>query len=262
MPQQENEGAERTSVDIEELKESLRIAEKRSSRSPYGDNVDRVHQTRAELEMVRDWAREMEKCGHSVSEIRPNLDESGNHDDPPDVLAEVGGELVGIEVTNLMKHLKGYELFTLNSHGIATLRSKQRQNGTFDHHWRGAEVDPDATARREREIEANPHRHPPWSEWTLEQFQTELAKIVKTKDDKALAKKAKRMLKHGENALDSRLHASFLLIFTPELYLGQRRLAEYLEQTAVRRPENLDRVFVMGYEPRDGHPVFEVRLIR
>ena len=92
-----------------------------------------------------------------------------------------------------------------------------------------------------------------------------LPEIVKKKDQKAGAKKAWRMREHGENALDFRLHRSFLLILHAELYL-QAHLAEYLEKTEVRRPEHVDRVFVMGdYVPGErprSHPVFEVRLVR
>ena len=160
-----------------------------------------------------------------------------------------------------------YGIPTINPeepNGIATLtklRSKQWQNGTFDPRWRGAELDPDAKARREREVEANPNLYRPWAEWTLEGFQARLTEIVKSKDKNAGAKKAQRTRRDGEDALDSHMHASFLLIFTPELHLQQHRLAEYLEQTEVRRPGNFDRVFVMGYAPRDDNPVFEVRLI-
>jgi len=261
MPQQESEGAERTSVDVEELEETLRIVEQYSPQSPYFDNMHE-HQEWAELKKVRDWAKKTRECGHSISEIRPNLDESENRDDPPDVLAEIDGKLVGIEVTDLVVYPKGHLICIRRADGkVACLRWRQRQNGTFEHCWRGAELDPDEKAKWERKVEANPDQHKDWVEWTLERFQMRLAEIVKTKDEKAGAKKARRMRRDGEDALDTRLHASFLLIFTPELYL-QHHLAEYLAKTEVVRPENFDRVFVMGYAPRDGHPVFEVRLSR
>lgn len=65
----------------------------------------------------------------------------------------------------------------------------------------------------------------------------------------------------GEDALDSRLHLSLLLTSTPEFNL-QRHLAEYLAKTEVPCSESFHRVFVMGYAPRDGHPVFKARLTR
>ncbi len=258
MPERENERPEETSVDAEVLEEMLRIAEKSSPHSPYLDNIH-GHQELAEVEKVQDWAKEMEKCGHSVSEIRPNLD------DPPDVLVEIDGELVGIEVTDLVEYPKRYQICFASAHGEVTiLEWKQRQNGAFVFRWHGAELDTDKKAEREGHVRADPAKYKGSVEWPLERFQMRLVEIVKTKDEKAGAKKARRMRKHGENALDSRLHSSFLLIFTPELYL-QDHLAEYLEKTEVRRPENLDHVFVMGdYVPGERsrrHPVLEVRLI-
>jgi len=148
-----------------------------------------------------------------------------NRDDPPDVLARVDGKLVGIEVTDLVEYPKKHAIrFATSDRRVTTLTWKKRQNGILDFRWHGAEFD---------------------------------------SDEKAGAKKAKRMRKNGVNALDSRLQGSLLLIFTPELYL-QDHLAEYLDETKVRAPENFDRVFLMGHyvpgeRPRR-HPVFEVRL--
>ena len=96
MPEGKNERPEGTLADIEVLEEMLRIAGKSSPYSPYLDNIH-GHQELAEVEKVQDWAKEMEKCGHSVSEIRLNLE------DPPDVLVEIDGKLVGIEVTDLVE---------------------------------------------------------------------------------------------------------------------------------------------------------------
>ena len=239
-----------------------RILEKQSPQSPYLDNIH-GHQEPAELDKVRDWATEMKKRGHSISGIGPNLDERENRDDPPDVLAEMDGKRIGIEVTDLVEYPKAHTLHIHDADRRVTssLRWRQRQNGTFDHRWHGAELDPDEKARWEGQVEANPERYKGWVEWTLERFQVRLADIIESKDERAGAKKSSRMLEHGENALDARLDNSFLLIFTPELYL-QHHLAEYLARTEVVCPENFDRVFVMGYAPRDGHPVFEVRLIR
>ena len=265
MPEEENEAAERISVDAEELEEMLRILEQYSPQSPYLDNI-RGHQEWAELDKVRDWAKEMEKCGHSILRIRINLDECGKPDDPPDVLADMDGRLVGIEVTDLVEYPKKHAIWFAAPDRRATILTwKQRQNGTFDFRWHGPEFDPDEKAKWERRVEANPDRYKDWVDWPLERFQMRMAEIVRTKDEKAGAKKARRMRKHGENALDSRLHSSFLLIFTPELYL-QHHLDRYLEETEVQRPQNFDRVFLMGdYVPGERprrHPVSEVRPTR
>lgn len=260
MSQQENERARRLSVDAEELEETLRILEKYSPQSPYLDNIH-GHQGPAELDKVRDWAKEIEKRGHSISRIRLN------RDDPPDVIAHIDGKPVGIEVTDLLEYSKKHALWIATVDRTVTILTwRQRQNGTFKFDWHGAELGSDEKAEWECKVKADPDRYKGQGvEWTLELFQTRLAEIVKTKDEKIAAKKAKRMGEHGENALDSRLHNSFLLIFTPEFYL-QAHLDEYLEETEVRRPENFDRVFLMGHyvpgERARRHPVFEVRLSR
>ncbi len=266
MPERKNERPEETLADAEALEEMLRIAEKSSPYSPYLDNIH-GHQELAEVEKVQDWAKEMEKCGHSISRIRLNLDESEKKDDPPDVLADMDRKLVGIEVTDLVVYPKRHQICFASADGqVTTLKWERRRNGTFDFRWRGVELDPDEKLKWERNVRSDPAKYEwEWVEWNLDQFQTRLTETVKRKDEKVGAKKAKRMREHGEHALDSRLHSSFLLIFTPELYL-QAHLAEYLEETEVRRPENFDRVFLMGhYVPRERprrHPVFEVRLIR
>ena len=204
MPDRKKKRCEEAAVDAEVLEEMQRIAEKSSPYSPYLDNIHDYREL-AEVEKVQDWAKEMEKVGHSISCIR------SNRDDPPDVLARVDGKLVGIEVTDLVEYPKKHAIrFARSDRRVTTLTWKKRQNGMFDFRWHGAEFDPD-----------------------------------------------------GANALDSRLQRSLLLIFTPESYL-QHHLAEYLDETEVRAPENFDRVFLMGHyvpgeRPRR-HPVFEVRL--
>ena len=247
MPERKNERPEETLADAEVLEEMLRIAEKSSPYSPYLDNIHGYEEL-AEVEKVQDWAKEVEKCGHSISGIRLNLDESGKPDDPPDVLADMDGKPVGTEVTDLVEYPKRHQICFASAHGEVTiLEWKQRQNGAFVFRWHGAELDTDEKAKWERKVKADPDKYKQgWVMWTLELFQMRLGEIVKKKDKKAGAKKTKRMRKHGKDTLDSRLHSSILLIFTPELYL-QHHLAKYLEQTEVRRPENFDRVFLMGH---------------
>lgn len=265
MPERKREQREETWLDVEVLEEMQRMVEKGSP--PYFDNVH-GHQGLAELEKVRDWAREMKRFGHSITGIELNLDESEKPDDPPDVLAELDGKPIGIEVTDLVEYPKQHEICIATAHGeVSSVTWKRRQNGKIDFHWHGADLGPDEKTKWERRVQAGPdwRYREPGVEWPLERFQTRLAEIVETKDEKAGAKKAKRMRMHGKDALDLRLHRSFLLIFTPEFYL-QDHLDEYVEQTEVRRPENFDRVFLMGdYVPGERprrHPVFEVRLTR
>ncbi len=266
MPERENKRPEGALADVEELEETLRIVEQFSSDSPYLDNIH-GYQELAELERVRDWAKEMEKHGHSISRIRLNLDESGEKDDPPDVLADFDGKPTGVEVTDLVEYPKQHAVCIATADGrVTSVRWKRRQNGRFDFQWHGADLGPGEKATWERKIRLAPGQYKGQGvEWTLERFQVRLREVVATKDDKAAAKRAKRMRKHGEDALDSRLHGNVLLIFTPEFYL-QAHLAEYVEGTVVLGPENFDRVFLMGRRvpgerPRR-HPLFEVRLVR
>ena len=262
MPERRKKQREEALLDGQVLEEMQRMVEK--GRPPYFDNVH-GHQGLAELDKVRDWAEEMEKCGYSISGIRLNLDESEEPDDPPDVLAEIDGKPIGIEVTDLVEYPKQHTFCIVAAGRVTSLTWKQRQNGRFDFRWHGAELGADEEAKWEGRVKADPEKYKEeGGEWPLERFQVRLAEIVNTKDEKTGAKKAKRMRMHGEDALDLRLHRSFLLIFTPEFYL-QDQLDEYVEKTEVCCPENFDRVFLMGdYVPGDRsrrHPVFEIRLV-
>ena len=75
-----------------------RIADKSHPHSPYFDNLHE-YQRRAETAIVQDWAEEMSRLGHSVCKIK------SNEDDPPDVLAVMDRNLIGIEVTMLVEYV-------------------------------------------------------------------------------------------------------------------------------------------------------------
>ena len=248
-----------TDNDLEEMK---RIAEKSRPHSPYFDNIH-GYQDLAEIEKVKDWALEMEKHGYSICKIRPNLDAAGNQDDPPDALIEMDGQLVGIEVTDLMEYVSE-NLIRVVGQGKGTVLKWKLRRGEPVFSWCGSTLDKDEKNRLEDEVRANHRKFEGTSvQWTLELFQNRLREIVTKKNKQASSKKSKRVREQGEQALEFRLHRRVLLIFTPEVYL-QDCLAEYLEKTELSRPENFDRVFVMGdYHPDGGsghHPVFEVCL--
>ncbi len=80
------------------IKEVERVSKKIKPSSPYLDNITK-YQGLSEIHMVKDWAKEMRKQGHSICQI------SGNDDDPPDVLAMLDDKPIGIEVTNLVEYL-------------------------------------------------------------------------------------------------------------------------------------------------------------
>ena len=266
MPERDTERLEETSSDPEVLEEMRRIEEKSSSRSPYFDNIH-GYQELGELSKVQDWAKEMEKRDHVVGEIRPNVDDRERPDDPPDVLAEIDGELVGIEVTDLMEYVSERMMDFFGPAGVTRLtwrlRRGQVEPGSFC--WDGAACDEEKREAREKRISENPWLGEAWVTWSLESFQRRLREIVEKKDKKIQVKKESRLKQQGQNALEFRLRGSFLLVFTPELYL-QDDLEEYVEKTKLPRPGNFDRVFLMGDyvagQPEGRHPVFEVRLTR
>ena len=254
----------------DDLKEMTRIADKSSPHSPYFDNVQ-GYQDPSEVAQVEDWAKEMRKRDHSIpgSKIRPNVDDSGKKDDPPDILVEMDGKLVGIEVTNLMEYVKENQVPIVSSGKEAILTWKYHQ-GQIVFSWSGSALDDDERKTLEEEVRKNPRCYRGGSaEWSLESFQQRLREIVVKKDELVSSKKKERVRERGEQALERRMNAIILLIFTPELYL-QHNLPEYVEKTELRPPDNFDRIFLMGrVVPRqeagsdlveEDYPVFEFRL--
>jgi len=264
MLERESGGDDDELYDRELLDELERIAERSDSRVPYLDNIQGYKEL-GELSKVQDWAKEMEKRGHVVGEIRPNVDDRERPDDPPDVLAEIDGELVGIEVTDLLEYVSERTMDFYAAGAVTRLtwrlRRGQVEPGSFC--WHGAACDEEKRAAREKRISENPWLGEGWVTWSLESFQRSLREIIEKKDKKIQVKKESRLKEQGQTALEFRLRGSFLLVFTPELYL-QHDLEEYVEETELPRPTNFDRVFVMGQYTPDGHsgshPVFEVRL--
>ena len=194
------------------------------------------YQRRAEAAIVEDWAEEMGRRGHPLCNIK------SNEDDPPDVLAVMGGNLIGIEVTMLVEYVPEHQV------GVRVFRR---------------DSPPDEGGSRiaaQCGSQSIPKYMPIVCEWTLEQFQIRLDEIARRKNKQACSKKAQREREQGEHALDWRLHRRILLIFS----YPQDCLAEHLATTELSRPEHFDCVFVMGdYVPDGGsghHPVFEVSL--
>lgn len=245
------------------LDELNRIAEKADSRVPYLDNIQGYKEL-GELSKVQDWAKEMKERGHIVAEIRLNVDGCGRPDDPPDVLAEVDGGLVGIEVTDLLVYVTERMMDIAADGRMTRLTWRMRRGQVSSFRWDGPGLDEEKRAALERRIRENPRFYgEAWVTWSLEQFRECLRRIVDRKDKKASAKRESRLREQGRSALDLRLSESFLLIFTPEMHL-QCNLEQYVEKTELPRPRNFDRVFVMGeYTPdrgSGGHPLFEVPL--
>ena len=194
---------------------------------------ERKFQGPMEVFATRCWSEEMDKLGHSIPicKIEENRDDKGNRDDPPDVLAEMDGNKIGVEVVELVdekaiaKHPK-----------IPPLREL-------------VEPGPDA-------LDKLPQPMPP--EWPLEKFERRLRKRVQDKEGKVRKK-------HERDGKDNSLSKQFLLIVTCEPYLDEATLSEYLKIIKLQRPRHFDGIYVMmSYVPNPagkghGHyPLFEV----
>ena len=195
-------------------------------------NTDNKSQGFMEVDAARNWAQEMNKRGHSIPicKIEENRDGENRKNDPPDVLAEMDGEKIGVEATELVdekaikEHPKIPPLMEL--------------------------------------VEPGPHAldkfpQPIPLQWPLDKFRKHLQNLVLDKEKKA-RKKEKRAGK------DSSLSKQFLLIVTDEDWLDEATLSEYLQTTKLQPPRYFDGVYVMmAYVPADGeghYQVFEVTL--
>ena len=192
---------------------------------------------------TQDWARELNKLGHSIPipKIRENRDKKCERDDPPDVLAEMDGEKIAVEVRRLFVYRKGNKELA-------------------DRVYYGEEQVPDEDKKKKfvEELKQKHAKELEWPigvEWTRETFQKYLKEIVQEKDGK---------MKYGKKGRDGSLCKQFLLIVTHEVHLGEDILDDYLKTTILPRPKNFDAVYVMGaHVPNFGkghYPVFEVCL--
>ena len=165
------------------IKEMKRIANESSPHSPYFDNVQ-GYQDRSEVEQVKDWAKEMRRRGRSIPgcKIRLNVDDSGKKDEPPDILVEMDGKLVGIEVTNLMKFVQENQIPIVSSGKKTILKWKCRQ-GQIVFSWSGSDLGDDERKELEETVRENPRNYQGgWAQWTLEGFQQHLREIVVKKE--------------------------------------------------------------------------------
>ena len=219
----------------DEEREQLRIVEAlekivhRNRKRGYATYwyTDNKSQGSMEVDATRDWAKEMNKRGHSIPICRIK----GNRDDPPDVFAEMDGEKIGVEVIELVDE--------------AAIR-KYPEIPWFE--------------------EPGPHfldqiaslpRPPILVVWGLDNFQKRLNEIVLDKEGKA-REKDKR------DGKDRSLSKQFLLIVTDEPWLDEATLSGYLKTIKPQQSRNFEGIYVMGsYVPADGeghYPVFEVTL--
>ena len=172
------------------------------------------------------WAEEM-KRRHSI----PICGIERNRDDPPDVFAEMDGEKIGIEVTELVDEQ------AIGKH---------------------PEIPPLVEL-----VEPGPHAldrlpQPMLPKWTLEKFERHLRKIVQCKEEKVRKK-------HKRDGKDNSLSKQFLLIVTDEDYLldDEATLPAYLKTIELQRLQSFDGVYIMGSPDGENHyPVFEIPVAR
>ncbi|MDE0627485.1 MAG: hypothetical protein OXH99_13880 [Bryobacterales bacterium] len=257
---------ERIESDMTEdaLTELERIAEGSRPHSPYFDNIH-PYQERSEIAIVEDWAKEMRKLGHSVCKIRLNVDENGSPDDPPDVLANIDGTLVGIEVTHLVEHVSENQVRIMSPRGITIMKWKKRR-GELLFSCSDADLGEDERKEYEQRIRDDPRMHEGgFMPWTLESFNERLSQIIRKKDRRLGVKKKEVIQRHINQGTSGPVQEYFLLIFTPEPYLLEY-LDTYLNETVLPRTKHFERVIMMGDYIPDGdsghHPVFDLQLPR
>ena len=202
-------------------------AKSRYPRSPYWEGI-REFQASSELDMVKDWAAEMAERGHSISNM------SSNEDDPPDVLIEMGGICVGVEVTVLVRPRSAEEALVVYDDNDGKIESLTVEQAN-------------------RRFPGKDHSHfaREGNLWTLEDFREFVWQIVAVKDRKGRRKLEEREARDGEDALDRHMDQQFLLIFSDEPYL-QYRLEGYVSKAPLPDSTIFDRIFVMGYDSPEG----------
>ncbi len=215
---------------VEALKAFIKSQEERGYPSFWHANKE--SQQPMEISATQAWANELNKQGYAIDGIETNPD------DPPDCVAEMDGERIGIEVTELTVDEKERKKYVEAKDESVTT--------TF---LAPGQVYDDKT--KERLEEANRNRPkvrvPNPADWPFDKFREKLAKIVQKKD--------KKMRKQKENDQLISLGKNFLLIVTDEPNLGEERLDEYLKKIKLSRPQYFDAIYVMySYVPNnDAH---------
>lgn len=217
----------------EALRSFLESARKRVY--PSGWHADGEFQQPMEISATQVWANELNKQGHSICRIEPNLKDS-NPNDPPDCIAEMDGERIGVEVTELTVNEKERKKY-VKARGESVSTIFRAPGQVYD------------DKIRERSEEANQNRPkvrvPNTADWPFDKFLEKLGKIVQ--------KKVGKMRKKGEEGALISLDKYFLLVVTGEQNLGEERLDEYLNKIKLPRPQYFDAIYVIGdYVPNGG----------
>ncbi len=166
-------------------------------------HADNKSQGYMEVDAARDWAEEMNKQGCQI-----DIDTIQKNSEPyPDCLAEMDGEKIGVEVTELVCR-------------------------------EAIEESPEIPR-----LEAGPHfldqlaeqltsrqKQPFFVVWNPDAFQEYLKEIVQKKD---------------KRVKDRSLSKQFLLIVTDEPWLDETTLSKYLKTIKLQPPRNFDAIYIM-----------------
>ena len=212
----------------EALEEFIKSQEGRGYPSFW--HADKESQHSMEVSATQEWANELNKQDHSIHGIKTNPD------DPPDCLAEMDGERIGVEVTELTVDEKERKKYV-----------KAKDESKINIFLAPGQVDDDKTKEHLEEASRNrpKARVPNTVDWPFDKFRNKLVDIVQEKDKKMREQKEKGEL--------ISLDKYFLLIVTDEQNLWKGRLEEYLHRIKLPRPQYFDAIYIMmSYMPNDG----------
>ena len=188
---------------------------------------------------VKQWVNEMHRRDPStpISDVKSNP----NPNDFPDVFANMNGQCIAIEVTELV-----------DQKGICAFQKPPLAHILYGNDGSTPINENERRAHQEEADRYVRHDSQPsmWREpaaWDRKKLQKHLEERVQKKEKKAQTWDEK---KHGEI---SALYKLFLLIVTGEFYLDEEALKEYLNEIKLPRPQYFHAIFLMGeHVPNDG----------
>lgn len=213
---------------VEALKVYIESGEKRGYPSYW--HTDEKFQHSMEISATQAWANELNKQGYAIYGIETNPN------DPPDCIAEMNGERIGVEVTELTVDEKERKKYV-----------KAKDEAKINVFLAPGQVDDDKMKKRLEEANRNRPkvRVPNTADWPFDKFRERLAGIVQKKEGK--------IRKQEEKGELISLDKIFLLIVTDEPNLWGERLDEYLNRIKLPRPQYFVAIYIMmSYMPSDG----------
>ena len=213
---------------VKALKGYIESGEKRGYPSYW--HADEKFQCPMEVFATQDWANELNKQGYAIDGIETNPN------DPPDCIADMDGERIGVEVTELTVDEKERKRYI-----------KAKDEAEINIFLASGQVYDDKTKERLEEASRNQLkvRVPNTADWPFDKFRERLAGIVQKKEGK--------IRKQEEKGELISLDKIFLLIVTDEPNLWGELLKEYLNRIKLPRPQYFAAIYIMmSYMPSGG----------